>query len=242
MMSESPMGDGMRAGNDFNVVDYRPLLRAALANLERWVVDGIEPPESLVPRLSDGTAAERTEVLATMPAIPGMAVPQVERLRAIPAGLAMGPEQDRGILRWPIQADGSLACYVSAVDEDGNEVAGIRLPEIAAPAGTHVAWNPRHPSTGGEGQAVRFFGSTLPFAVTRAQREASGDPRPSLEERYGDRSGYEVSARKAAEALAEQRFLLPEDVPFAVENAMRRFDAMSARAALGWDQSSAAGA
>jgi hypothetical protein len=121
----------------------------------------------------------------------------------------------------PGQAYGSL---VAAVDADGNEVAGIVLPEIAVPLATHTGWNLRHLDIGGAEQLLVFAGATLPFARTRAEREATGDPRPSIAERYGSRAEYLDRVREAAEALARAGYLLADDVPLSVAAAARLWD------------------
>ena len=89
------------------------------------------------------------------------------------------------------------------MDQDGNEVGGIRLPDLAAPLATHTGWNIRHPETGGPGQTLRMIGSTIPFASTRADREASGDPRPSIEERYPTRDDYLETVRGESSELVD---------------------------------------
>jgi len=119
---------------------------------------------------------------------------------------------------------------VSAVDEDGNERAGVRLPEIAVPLAAHTGWNLRHPDIGGAEQLLIFAGATLPFAATRAARAAAGDPRPSIEERYAGRDDYLARVRAAAEALARERYLLEEDVETSVTFAARLWDWLGSRA------------
>jgi hypothetical protein len=100
---------------------------------------------------------------------------------------------------------------VSKTNSDGNELAGVRVPDVAVPLATYTSWNLRGPSHA-PGDGCSFVGSTLPFASTRAQRMASGDPRPSLEERYSSKADYVSKVQAAAEALVKQRLLLEEDV------------------------------
>ena len=125
----------------------------------------------------------------------------------------------------PGPAFGSL---VSAVDEDGNEVAGIRLPELRVPVATHTGWNLRHPDIGGPEQMLVFAGATLAFPRTRAKREASGDPRRSIQERYASRDAYLARVRDAARALAEDGYLLAEDEDVSVAFAARAWDWLGA--------------
>lgn len=213
---------GGRGVHAFNVVDYAPLLRAALVNLDRWVRDGVEPPPSAVPRLADGTAVSPEAVTARLAAIPGTGVP--DRVAHV-ARLDFGPEAARGIVtELPPKVGAEFPVHVPAVDTDGNEVAGIRPVELAVPLATFAGWNPRHPDQGAPGDLMAMMGSTLPLARTRAAREQNGDPRPAIEERYGSRAAYLASVRTAAESLVAARHALAEDV-----------DAMVARAGELWD-------
>jgi hypothetical protein len=97
---------------------------------------------------------------------------------------------------------------VCAVDADGNEVAGIRLPLIAVPLGTYTGWNVYRAQPC---ELADRDGSLIPFARTKAEREAASDPRPSLDERYGSHAAYVAKVEAAAEALVAERLLLPAD-------------------------------
>ncbi|MCC6174953.1 MAG: hypothetical protein IT305_06585 [Chloroflexi bacterium] len=219
--------EGSKGVHGFNAVDYVPLMRAALVNLDRWVSDGIEPPPNAIPRIADGTAVTPAQALAHFKSIPGTTVPDPERLLMV-WRTDLGPEVSRGIGRPPAQLGERYRNLVSAVDEDGNEVAGIRMPDVSVPVATYSGWNPRAPETGGTGQIVSMQGSTLPFPATRAERERTGDPRRSIEERYRDRADYLARVRAAAKGLVEQRYLLAEDVDLAVRLAAERYDAFAA--------------
>ena len=196
-----------------NTIDYAPLLRACLVNLDRWVTEGVEPPPSRHPRLTEGTAVAFEALHAVFDRIPGASYP---RHHARPCRLDFSALPPR-----PGPACGSL---VSAVDVDGNEVGGIALPEVAVPLGTHTGWTLRHPSIGGEAQRLVFAGATIPFARTRLEREAAGDPRPSIEERYRSREDYLERVRRAGAALVTQRYMLEEDVELEVALAARAWD------------------
>jgi hypothetical protein len=231
-LPQAPDGgpDGSRGRYPFNVVDYRPLLRAALVNLDRWVSpDQIgEPPPSRHPRLDDGTAVTRRELLASFDCTPDHAKPDPDRLWVL-REVDLGPEADRGIGRYPVKEGGVYPCYVSAVDGDGNEVAGVRLPDLEAPVGTHAGWNPRHPETGAPEQIIPMQGFSHFFAPTRAAREAANDRRPSIEERYPGRDAYLERVREAALRLAAERYLLDEDVDIVVSACAERYDAAISR-------------
>jgi len=196
-----------------NTIDYAPLLRACLVNLDRWVAEGVEPPPSRHPRLADSTAVPFEALHAVFDRIPSAYYP---RHHARPCRLDFSVLPPR-----PGPACGSL---VSAVDSDGNEIGGIALPEITVPLGAHTGWNLRHSSIGGDAQRLVFAGATIPFARTRREREASGDPRPSIEERYRSRYDYLERVRQAGRALAAQRYMLEEDIELEVALAARAWD------------------
>jgi hypothetical protein len=103
--------------------------------------------------------------------------------------------------------------YVSKVDHDGNEVAGIRLPDVAAPIATTSGWGLRAAAFGGSPfDGCEASGQWIPFPTTKAERLATGDPRKSLEERYKNHAGYVKEVAKEARKLEERRLLLPADV------------------------------
>ncbi len=214
---------GARGAHGFNAVDYALLLRAALVNLDQWVTDGTPPPPSRFPRLADGTAIPGADVFAAYHGIPGVTRPDPELLPTIHR-LDLGPDAARGIGRFPAVAGERYPNYVSAVDADGNETGGVRMPDVSVPVATYTGWDPRHPATGGEGQIIPMEGSTFPLAKTAEERQRSGDPRPSLAERYDNRADYLTHVQSAAEQLVAERYLLTEDVPLALEIAAERWD------------------
>jgi hypothetical protein len=214
---------GARGANPLNLVDYTPLYRCALMNLVGWVCDGVTPPPSAVPRWSDGTAARREDALKQLSTIPAIVLPDLDELPVM-AALDLGPDRDRGIARYPARPFGPpYPCAVSALDGDGNEIAGVRMPDVSVPVATHLGFNPRHPETGGEGQIIDYSGSSVPFPRTAAEREESGDPRASLAERYASVAAYEAEVRGAAQQLVDERYLLPDDVELCVRLARRRY-------------------
>ena len=178
--------------NPRNPHDPMPAVRALLAALEEWVAEGVAPPPSCLPRIDDGTLVP-AEALA-FPAIPGAAPPPLPN-DVVPLADWIDPVP-------PARAWGAL---VPQVDADGNELAGLRLPDIAVPAGTYTGWNcyaPPYP----DGEIADRDGSFLAFAATRADRERAGDPRLSLEERAGA-----AERAAAAAALVRERLLLEDD-------------------------------
>lgn len=214
---------GARGANLLNMVDYTPLYRCALVNLVQWVCDDVSPPPSAVPRWSDESAVSREDVLKQLSAIPSLALPDPAELPVMSA-LDLGPDSERGIGRFPAEPFGApYPCAVSALDADGNETAGVRMPDVSVPVATHLGFNPRHVDSGGAGQIIDYFGSSVPFPRTVAEREQLGDPRASLEERYASIAHYEAAVRAAAQELVDDRLLLPEDVELCVRLARRRY-------------------
>jgi len=215
------------ACNPINVQDYRPAMRALLDMIDHWVRDGVEPPASRVPRLADQTAASREDCLQRIGQIPGVTTPRYlpQRLR-----MSFGPDGDSAEKHYPPAEKGAYPVLVSALDGDCNEVAGIRLPDVAVPLATYTGWNVRDERMGGAGQMTSgapLLGSTIPFAATKREREAMGDPRSSIEERYSGKTAYLAEVRRYARHLADERFLLEEDVEPCVEMAAARWDAFT---------------
>ena len=201
-----------------NVVQTSMLFRALLDAMDRWASDGIEPPPSRIPRRGDGTLAGMDEWRAQFPAIPGVATPRG------PSALPLydfGPEAQAGIqstLPPAIVDPGGYTVLVPSVDADGNDAAGVRVPMVAAPLATYTGWNLR--SRGhGEGAMHEFTGSTIPLPETEPNRAATGDPRLSIEQRYGNEDGYVAAIVQAAQRLVADGLMLEEDIARAEQRA-----------------------
>ena len=130
-------GTGTIARYLLNVLDYLPLHRAALINLDRWITEGIDPPPSRHPRLSDGTAVERKRGARHVRTPARLTPPDPQRLPFVRT-LDMGGDEATGIGRYPAREGVFYPAFVSAVDADGNELAGFRMPDITVPADTHA--------------------------------------------------------------------------------------------------------
>jgi hypothetical protein len=196
-----------------NPVDYWWTMRALLLAMHRWVSAGIPPPASTYPTVADHTLVAASSL--AFPAIPGVASPV-----ALTAGRRMANPFHAG----GAGAGAELPLLVPAVDEDGNEKGGIRLPDVAVPLGTYTGWNFRHPSTGSPGELVSLLGSSIPFPATRATQERMRDPRRSIEERYTSRSEYLDKVRGIAESLVQPGYLLYDDIDRIVQRAADRWD------------------
>jgi hypothetical protein len=219
-----PPSAGGTAGNDglhaTNPNDFRPAVRALVHALDQWVAEGVEPPPSQYPRISDGTLAPPES--AGWPAVPGVRFPTV---RNEPVRMDYGPGWAQGVITVePPRLGPAFPALVPAVDADGNDRAGIRLPEIEAPLASETGWNWRHPRAGAPDALAPYVGSYLPFTWTKAERGASGDQRLSVEERYRSREEYMGRVAAAALALVRRRLLLPGDVPAVLERAGAHWD------------------
>src|SRR6185295_15810223 len=138
------------------------------------------------------------------PAIPGSASP-----RELSAGFRVA----NPFLKDGAAPGAALPLLVPAVDADGNERAGIRLPDVAVPLGTYTGWNFRNMTTGAPFELVSLLGSFRPFAATKADRASSQDPRLAVDERYASRDVYLAQVRQSADALVQKGYLLSDDVP-----------------------------
>ncbi len=204
-----------------NPLDFRWSMRALLQAMTRWTADEAEPPPSRYPRLSDSTlvAADRLG----FPALPGVRtstrVHKAYRADYGPRFIAEGV-----VTQEPPRIGRAFPTLVPAVNEDGNEIAGVRMPELAVPLATYTGWNLFNAKSGPEHEISSMVGSYIPFARTRAEREALGDPRPSIEERYGSRAEYLGQVAEAGLQLIQDGLLLDSDLPRVVRNALRHWD------------------
>jgi hypothetical protein len=196
-----------------NPTDYTWILRALLIAMDQWVRDGVDPPPSQYPRL-DGQMLVDVQAVA-FPAIPGVQSPR---------GLRAGPRVANPMLPDAGGGGAPLPLLVPQVDRDGNERAGIRLPEVEVPLATYTGWNFRSAAIGGTDQLVALLGSYIPFARTRADRERRGDPRPAIEERYSNRADYLSRIRSSAGMLIKGRYVLPEDAEAIIRRAGQHWD------------------
>jgi hypothetical protein len=201
-----------------NTMNYVPLFRSLLVILDEWVADGREPPQSRYPRIADGTLVELETYRRSFPRIPDVTPP--ESVYA-PLRLDLGPRwETKGIADYvPPRTGEPYRTLVPAVDADGNEIAGVRMPDVAVPLSTHVGWNQRAAEFGAEGMLARWVGSSWPLPATREQCQRDDDPRVSLAERYPTKEAYMAKLDQAVEQLKRERFLLEEDSGHILESA-----------------------
>jgi len=209
-----PAGNGQQQENP-NAYWY--VMRALLVSMDKWMREGVAPPVSQYPRLQDNTLVQASDI--RFPAIPGVASPR----SLSPALRASNPL---------LKQDGAgtpLPLLVPQADKDGNEIAGIRLPDIQAPLATYTGWNFRNSSIGGTDQLYPLLGSYIPFASSAAKREEKKDPRAAIVERYSSRDAYLEAVNKAGRKLISDRYLLNEDLQALIERAGSHWDLLTGK-------------
>ena len=224
-------GTGNMCQQQSNPMPQTWTMRALLTAFTAWVKDGEEPPASTMPRISDGTMVAPDQV--KFPPIPANEYGGAKRpatlttrvydtLHPLDFGPQFKPEDESGIITVepPKVGTSSYGVLAPQVDADGNDIGGIRSVFALVPVGTYTGWNVGRAGLF-EGGMCNLQGSFIPFAPNKAAREAVGDPRLSLEERYGAGDAYAAAIQAAAGRLVQQRFLLPEDAAHLVDEAKR---------------------
>jgi len=219
--SPSSAADQM-SGFPQNRNSYTPYHRALLVALERWVMEGTDPPASSYPTIASGTLSAPDKVATGWPDIPEL--PYNGKVNELPL-LDYGTEYDfrnvTGVITLEppgVKSDQFYKTLVPKVDRDGNEIAGIRSVDIRVPLGTYTGWALRREGYG-KGDLSSLNGMSIPFIKTRKERKESGDPRLSVEERYKTHEKYVEAVKEAAEALVTEGFLLPEDAAAEIRKA-----------------------
>jgi len=204
--------------NPTNVAYQGPTARALIVALDAWADGGITPPNSEVPDVRNRTLVSLQEARGSFPAIPDVQFPQfLNEMQVLDFGPEFGPQGGR-LTSLPPLLGASYKILVPQVDQDGMDVAGIRPMEVRVPVATLTGWNIRAPGFRAP-NLCGLNGSYIPFAKTKAERLASGDPRKSLEERYKDHEGYVKAVEKAARKLINEGFLLDEDAERFIQSA-----------------------
>ncbi|MEO8483877.1 MAG: alpha/beta hydrolase domain-containing protein [Acidobacteriota bacterium] len=187
--------------------------RALTRALVEWVTSGTPPPASRYPTLANGDLVPATRAAMGLPAIPGLSFNEniLNPVLRYDFGSSFHrPDLSGVITRMPPRVVGVLPTYVPRVNADGNETVGVASVLYQAPLGTYLGWNAIRAGVLA-GQGCGYTGGYVPFAKTRADREATKDPRPSVEERYGTQDGYVCTVRKAVDVAVRERFLLADD-------------------------------
>ena len=205
-LAAAPPAGCVLATNPNPQADQMRALRAALVD---WVVSGKAPPPSAYPTLAKGQLVTPAKV--ALPAIPGAPKPDLNAFTWQDFGPRFVANDISGVMDIvPPKIVGIGPSLVPDVDADGNETSGVASVQMRVPLGTYLGWNITARGYH-KGQFCTLNGGYIPFARTKAERLSTGDPRPSLEERYGDHAGFVAKVRAAAQAAEAEGFLLPED-------------------------------
>lgn len=201
-----------------NPIDSTPVHRALLVAMDQFINNGTPMPPSMLPTFASGTLVTPATVVSKFPKIPGVTVTGLESTRYL---FNYGPRLAQGIMdiNPPVitipyennPLNGKIyPSFVPMVDADGNDVAGFKMPEVAVPLATYTGWALRSAAFG-LNDGCEGTGQQIAFPVTAAARIAAGDPRLSIEERYGSFSGYYYTLLFAIDNMVAQRMLLPAD-------------------------------
>jgi len=197
-------------------VDQRPIQRALLLALNEWVAEGTPPPASRHGLISDGTLLPMTDIAGFFPGpIPDFTfTDNFNAIQYTDYALQADP-------LFPYLLGESYGVLFSSLDEDGNQIPGIRLPRVENPIGTYTGWNPRADGHA-ENDLSANSGSWAPFAVTQDERLLTGDPRLSLKERYRTHGGWVSRVTRTAKNLVKQGYILPGDKARIISEAARQ--------------------
>lgn len=196
-----------------NPVNANPAILALRLAMHRWISEGIAPPASVHPKINDGTLVAAADV--KWPQVPGMAAPNAVKA----GGRVRNPQLPGGA-----GEGAALPLFVPQCDADGNDLGGIRVPDVAVPLGTGTGWVFRPAEYGSSHEFYPLRGAWVPFAKTKAERETANDPRLSLEERHGSKDAYLDQVKAATQKLIEQRFLTDADLEAQLKQASERWD------------------
>jgi len=214
-------GNGASKGNCqqfLNPLDSQAVQRALFTAMDKWVTAGTLPPPSQTPKLSDGTLVKSDQNSTGFPHIPGVSYTGFKTTRYLlnygPKFYITGiPANNPPVFMQPYQdnpANGPIyPSFVPRTDADGNDVSGIRLPEVQVPLATYTGWALRAAPQNDDG--CEGSGQYIPFPKTKADRLASGDPRLSIEERYGNMETFSSLLHNAVDNLVRSGYLLPFD-------------------------------
>ena len=210
-----------------NPVPHTETVNALRVHFRNWVMRGTEPPPSQWPRLADGLLAPAHKAALGFPTLPQLrpTLPELDFIMPVldyDWGPGFNAADGSGVAsNAPPPIRQVLPMYAPKVDADGNERGGVPVVLLDAPLGTYLGWNitaggarPFH-----QGQICNYVGGMVPFARTAAERQANGDPRASLEERYANHAGFVAAVQKAAERAMAAGFLLPADAEALIRQA-----------------------
>jgi hypothetical protein len=218
-LSDKQEVDGMRAQYFLNSIDYTPLMRALLINLDNWVSKNIKPPDNSYPKISEGTAVDPNSLREKFSKIP---IDFPEHF-SYPRKMDFG-EDEKIIKIIPPKNGEQYGSLVSDVDLDGNEVAGIRHPDVEIPLATSTPWNLRHPDVGAPYQIVGLTGGPRGATIPFSKKNNQNDYRISIDNRYKSKNEYLEKISDYSKILINERFLLEFDFKNILQRSAERWD------------------
>lgn len=207
-----------------------PIQRATFIALDQWADQGVAPPPSQVPKFSDGTLVPPLPQSGMgFPGIPGVTYTGLKTTRYLynwgsrfnSAGIK---DNNPPTTLLPLENNAAIGpiypSFVPKTDADGNDIAGVMLPDVTVPLATYAGWSLRSGVWANDG--CEGTGQSVPFAQTKDARIAAGDPRLSVQERYGSFMGYYFSLLFAINDMVSRRYMLPEDAPTAFNTGLQK--------------------
>ncbi|HZE56649.1 MAG TPA: alpha/beta hydrolase domain-containing protein [Chthoniobacterales bacterium] len=211
---------GLAPANVPNPNPVRWFWRALFVAMDDWVREDKSPPDSRYPKLADKILVRPRDL--KFPAIPDVTVP--ERVHEA-FRLDFGPQwKNRIITKQPPGVGKPFPVFVPQVDADGNDLGGVRLPELDVPIATYTGWNLRDPKSGMPSERVSFLGSFFPLPKTNSAAAAAQDRRKPIAGRYQSRDDYLQKFSAAAKKLADDRFLLQDDIQALIKRGAEEWD------------------
>ncbi len=195
-----------------NSNDYRPLYRALLIDFHEWLKDGTAPPDSIYPRLD-----QKQLIPASYWSFPKSITTTTPSRASTGLRLDFGPDfATKGIAtKEPPTVGEPFPALVPQIDDDGNEIAGIKMPQVAVPLASYTGWNPRTDVFTTD--TYNMVGSTIPF------------PKAKILEKYGTREEYLTKTKAAIRDLVARRLLLAAEADQLEKNAAAQWDWFIAR-------------
>jgi alpha/beta hydrolase family protein len=204
-----------------NANDYEWFMRSLLIAMQKWIAEDHAPPPSIFPKIGKGELVLAKNV--AFPAIPGVTYPaRIHRVFRMDFGETF---RTAGVItKEPPEMGKEFPTLVMQVNKDGNEIAGLKTPQVAVPLATHTGWNLRDPLIGAPSEMYSMKGSYFPFARTKSERERRGDPRLSVAERYAGPEEYVKRIGDSARKLFQQGYLLERDLPAILQLSRAEWD------------------
>ena len=211
----------LEAQNASSPVAYTWSMRALLEDMDQWVKAGAAPPASKYPKVSQDNLVPIGAI--QFPKIPGVNFPTIAH-RAYDLDFGTDYLKTKIETIEPPIVKSTYPLLLPQVDQDGIDMGGIRMPEVAVPLATFTGWNLRSEKIGAPQELFSMQGSFIPFPATKAEQAAKHDPRLSTEARYAGKQDFLDKVTASANDLVKGGYLLKQDVPKVVERSAAEWD------------------